>query len=129
MNSNRFYLIGDLNSDLTTSEKKEIINEQNKTLSHFIIKVDDKDASVVINIDNVIRWNITSIEKMYDDGLVLPMYQRPYLLTYDTTNNVYVLIFEPREVIPFKKFSVSIIPSGSNMTYSYEGLFLKPSDE
>ncbi len=106
-----------LSSVYQASENTAIVSANNKTLSHFILKVDDKDASFIINIDGIAKYKM-SIAEMYEDGLTREMDWFPWIQTYDDTDDIYVLVFEPREPIHFNRLSIVLVPAKTT-SYSY----------
>lgn len=121
----RSLIHGDLGLNLEAKESREIVTEKNKTLSYFIIKVDDENTGILIDIDGIAKFNL-NIKTMYDEGLTTPLKHRPYLLTYDDTLNVYVVVFEPEIPIGFSELHISIVPAPSTtVTYAYEVGFVE----
>ena len=120
----RLSVVGDFSMSEQISKRERILDESNKTLSYFILKVDSKSTDVKITIDDFI-YHITSISGMYTDGLTRSSKWRPWLLTYDTTYDIYVILFEAQEPISFEKFTVDVTPpSGTTVTSYYEAGFL-----
>ena len=115
--------LDDLGSTYEITKNTEIVKETNQTLSHFILKVDDKDLSFIINIDGKAKYKMSILE-MYEDGLTREMDWFPWLQTYDDTNDIYVLIFEPKEPIKFQNLSIVLVPANTT-SYSYTAGFVE----
>lgn len=120
------YLIGGLNTDLSATGRKQILKEQNKTISHFILKINDDTIRITIDMDHNVMFNIKSISDMVDMGLTKKTEWSPYVYTYDPTDSIYILMWEPQIPISFKELIITAhAPSGNSFSYSFEALFLK----
>ena len=115
--------LDDLTGSYEITKNTEIVKETDQTLSHFILKVNDKNTSFIINIDGLAKFKM-SIAEMYQDGLTREMDWFPWLQTYDDTNDIYVLIFEPKEPLKFNSLSIVLVPS-TTMSYSYTAGFVE----
>ena len=113
----RIRTLDDLGTTYDITKNTEIVNERDETLSHFILKVNDKDASFIIDIDGIAKYKM-SIAEMYEDGLTRKMQWFPWIQTYDDTNDIYVLVFEPDIPLKFHSLKIILIPSKA-MSYSY----------
>lgn len=115
--------LDDLTGTYDISKNTKIVDERDQTLSHFILKVNDKDTSFIINIDGQAKYKMSIVE-MYEDGLTRKMKWFPWLQTYDDTNDIYVVVFEPEEPVKFKHLSIILVPS-KVMSYSYTAGFVE----
>ena len=109
--------LGDLSQTFSTSEGKTIVKETDETFYSFILKTNSKDLVFTLDIDGVVKYRF-SIEDMYDYGLTRFMRWMPWLQTYDPTNDIYVVVFEPVNPIDFSSLKLTMTPSG-NTEYSY----------
>lgn len=122
--------IDDLSTTYEASKNKKILSEKDKTLSHFILKVDSSNAGYIITIkkeDSVAKFKMT-IAEMYENGLTTPSKWFPYLLTYDDTNNIYLVVFEPEEPVEFDFLDIILVPSGT-VSYSYTAGFIEDAEK
>jgi len=112
--------IGDLNTEYKTTKTTTIVDETGEqNLSNLILKVSNKDTIYKINIDGQAQF-VRTPAKLYGDGLTRRMKWFTWLLTYDDTNDVYVIIFEPDIPLKFKKLTVTLVPpAGTEITYSF----------
>lgn len=119
--------IGDFNLVETIDSQKDIISERDKTLSSFILKVSRSDVGIVITMiygDDKLRYKFTP-STLYEDGLTVVNRWRPYLLTYDTVNNIYIVVMDLESPLEFETLDVVLTPtSGTSVDYSYEMIFV-----
>ena len=120
------YLIGGLDTVLNATGSKEILKEQNETISHFILKVNDDTIGINIDLDHKVIFKIKSISDMVDMGMTKRTKWSPYVYTYDPTNSIYILMWEPDIPMSFSELTITANgASGSKFSYSFEALFLK----
>ena len=109
--------LGDLSVSKEISKNTTIVKETDQTLSSFILKLNSKYTSFLIDINGIMRIKFTP-EEMYQNGFTREMRWLPWLQTYDDTNDIYVIVFEPYEALDFKNLNITLYPSGT-VSYSY----------
>lgn len=109
--------IGDLTTQYKANKATTIVDETNQTLSNLILKVSDKDTIYKINIDGQAKY-VRTPSKLYGDGLTSRMKWFPWIHTYDDTDDIYVVIFEPDMPVKFKKLTITVVPK-VEITYSF----------
>lgn len=102
-----------------TNKKEELAVLPEKPINFFIIQVDDPDTVVRMDSKGESLFEL-SFADVLERGMTIPLRWFPYILTYDDTEGIYVMVYEPPIPVYINNLRIYLIPpEGKTITYWY----------